>query len=1398
MKKKRLSIWMLTLFAATLVSVSVLPALAEGSVDQPSAVALDRLGTYTFAPNQFGYWYKNSSWRKDSATEMIHKTGWADLAASKTQDGEYFIQFTVPENYTNASKNGFLKVSASADVHSEDTGSINFDTPETITMYLENGTYSGLKVGDFTASGASQSGAKTCESYENISLSLDNGIEGNGLRLRFRTSVNAYAGSNVMYVRNPQITLSTTDSAAPAISYSIAPSPDGFYNKNKVLTVTVKDEQSGVDYLEVNGKKIVSGKSEDTKELVYSVEIPDNGVSFSLKAVDNVGNASGTTTTETVSGIDKTAPESPKVTFSEDIGGWIHTNDLSVRIDWTASEGVSPEKVVYTLDGSAPTYASSELTAGENPLHVANGEYHLQIAAVDAAGNVSEVQSFPLKVDSNDYHIVTNPPIEGGILVCDTATAKRGDKITVHYDVKEGFRFYRLLLNGEEQTPESGSFTFEVSGDMVTELKVRKVLSAELEKSTYTYGGSVISPLLTSNIAFEELTVTAYFVREDGTEVESEIVNAGTYRLHVAVDTEQYIGEKDFTLTVAKLKMSVEAAGTSVVYDGLPHRPEVKSPVESLTYSVTLTGAPEEGATDAGEYAYRIEIVSDNIEGECQGVFVVEKRKVTVAVSSPETVYGESLETPVCTVEGALDSEPLAFDWECSALFGENAPAYPAAGQYALNILRRPELTNYEIDYRDGTYTVAKRKIRVQADEGQGKAFGEPDDPELTGTITDLVSENGEIPAYLDPLKVTFVRMGGEAAGDYPILLAETAEDNPNYEIQYIGADFNIRGRKIVIMALDVTTEYGEPYSFSGKDYQVFGELLEGQPLDGALERAPGNGVGKYEIVLGTLGNPYYEITFFGATFEITPRRVTVTADAVSKTYGEIDPELTYACDRLVEGDGFSGGLTREPGEHAGFYAVSLGTLANPNYEIEFVGADFTIEKRRVTVTADAVSKTYGESDPELTFACEGLLPADALTGALAREPGEIVGTYALLLGTLSHADYEIEFVSAAFTVEKRTLIVTVTPGQGKTYGEEDGELTYTAEGLLEGDDPGFALEREPGEGAGTYRVTLSGEGNPNYDLQFESGEYTIYKADLSLNLQDTEIVYDGEAHVSLDCMLPEGVEIAFSFRNKLTGEVTDSVTDAGVYFVTATVAESANYNAAQSDRIELTIRPRSVFFTLEQDTFMFDGTEKFPVFAANEEVGTIVTFEGGSAPVEPGSYPFTVTADNENYAGEYKGILTILPLPAVEEGESSVEYVSGDPLTGTPAVAFDASSEVRKEDNAALEKNEKKRNVLGRITLENAPDFGTTLRVRVAVSNLSDYKNLILYAVDETGGIREVLVTIEDGFISFETEGGTSRFVLTDDRSSNWGTWAIAGGGGLAAVGAAAFLVFKVKAKAI
>ena len=55
-----------------------------------------------------------------------------------------------------------------------------------------------------------------------------------------------------------------------------------------------------------------------------------------------------------------------------------------------------------------------------------------------------------------------------------------------------------------------------------------------------------------------------------------------------------------------------------------------------------------------------------------------------------------------------------------------------------------------------------------------------------------------------------------------------------------------------------------------------------------------------------------------------------MTADPKSKTYGGVDPALTYqvTTGSLVGADAFTGGLTRLPGEDVGSYAIQQGTLA--------------------------------------------------------------------------------------------------------------------------------------------------------------------------------------------------------------------------------------------------------------------------------------------------------------------------------------------------------------------------------------------------------------------------------------------------------------------------------------
>ena len=108
-------------------------------------------------------------------------------------------------------------------------------------------------------------------------------------------------------------------------------------------------------------------------------------------------------------------------------------------------------------------------------------------------------------------------------------------------------------------------------------------------------------------------------------------------------------------------------------------------------------------------------------------------------------------------------------------------------------------------------------------------------------------------------------------------------------------------------------------------------------------------------------GGANYAVTFAtDSTGAITPAAVTVTADAgQSKTYGDADPTFAYHEVGLVAGDSFTGVLARDLGENVGTYAITQGTLANPNYTMTFHSANFTIDQRPITVTAGTDTKSY-------------------------------------------------------------------------------------------------------------------------------------------------------------------------------------------------------------------------------------------------------------------------------------------------------------------------------------------------------------------------------------------------------------------------------------------------------
>lgn len=123
-----------------------------------------------------------------------------------------------------------------------------------------------------------------------------------------------------------------------------------------------------------------------------------------------------------------------------------------------------------------------------------------------------------------------------------------------------------------------------------------------------------------------------------------------------------------------------------------------------------------------------------------------------------------------------------------------------------------------------------------------------------------------------------------------------------------------------------------------------------------------------------------------------------------------------------------------------------------------------------LTVVAQAKSKAFGAPDPELTYAAEGLLGGDALSGALARAAGEASGAYAITLGTLSAGpNYLIGFTGATLTIlpppptpfESWAGASGLTPGVNAAAGDDpDGDgLANLGEFALAGDplSPGAA-----------------------------------------------------------------------------------------------------------------------------------------------------------------------------------------------------------------------------------------------------------------------------------------------------------------------------------------------------
>ena len=559
----------------------------------------------------------------------------------------------------------------------------------------------------------------------------------------------------------------------------------------------------------------------------------------------------------------------------------------------------------------------------------------------------------------------------------------------------------------------------------------------------------------------------------------------GDYTVYYQVERPNYATVTGSAkVSISKKDATITAVDKTKVYGTAD--PELTYIVEGLEEGDALTGSliRAEGES-VGEYAITQGSLaaSDNYNVS----FTPAKLTITVA----------TMDMTVASYTGTYDGKPhsivVTVASDATVKYGtaegtydlSEVPTYTAVGEYT--IYYQVERANYATATGSAKVSINKKDITITAHD-KSKVYG-TDDPEFTYTVEGLVE--GEA------LTGVLVRAEGEVVGEYAITQGSLAASD-NYNVSFTGAKFTITAATI-----DMTvTPYAETYD--GKSHTIVVSV----PSDATVKYGTTEGTynmseapsyidaGDYTIYYQVEKANYATVTS-SAQVTIKKKNVTITAVDKTKVYGTEDPELTYIVEGLLEGETLTGALVRAEGESVGEYAITQGSLkASDNYNVSFTPAKFTITAATMDINVTPYTGTYDGKPHSIVVT----VPSDATV-----KYGTAEGTYNLsevpsytaagdytVYYQVERPNYAVVTGSVKVTINKKDATITAHD-KTKVAGEKDPELTYTVEGLVEGEALTGALVRAEGEAVGEYAITQGTlAASDNYNVSFTGAKFTI------------------------------------------------------------------------------------------------------------------------------------------------------------------------------------------------------------------------------------------------------------------------------------------------------------------
>ncbi|WP_193323708.1 MBG domain-containing protein [Marinifilum sp. N1E240] len=363
------------------------------------------------------------------------------------------------------------------------------------------------------------------------------------------------------------------------------------------------------------------------------------------------------------------------------------------------------------------------------------------------------------------------------------------------------------------------------------------------------------------------------------------------------------------------------------------------------------------------------------------GILSITKAELTVIADDKVKNYGEANPDLTLSYSGFVNGENASVLTNQPSLVStaDETTAYGSADI----LVSGGEADNYAFKYQNGTLLINKAILTATADD-KTRNYGEIN-PTFSLNYNGFVNGENKTALSTEPTASCMATKATEVSG---VEITVSGGSADNYDFDYVNGILLINKAELFVTADNQTKVYGEINPEFTLSYTGFvngdGEsVLDTKPTCSSLANTQTE-IGDVDIVLNGGNDDNYNFNLGNGTLTINKAELTVSADNKSKTYGEVNPELTLYYSGFVNGEDESV-LTSQPtvssladaSSNAGSYAITLAEGAADNYSLTYADGALTIHKAELTVSADNQTREQGTANPDLTFSINGFVNGD-------------------------------------------------------------------------------------------------------------------------------------------------------------------------------------------------------------------------------------------------------------------------------------------------------------------------------------------------------------------------------------------------------------------------------------